>query len=283
MSKTDQFNTKVTPTWCPGCGAFGYFSALKQALVNLRLGPDDACLFYDIGCSSNMASFMNSYGFNGLHGRSLPAACGASLAHHKMPIISVAGDGGAFGEGLNHFIAACRANYNVTFTVVNNQLYSLTTGQTSPTTIKGRKTKSTPFGAIETQFNPLVAAITNHASFVARGFALNLPHLTDLLVKAIKNPGFSFIDVLTPCITWNKKEQPASWYQERVYTLDKEGYDLNKAIELSLEEPKKLPIGVFYKEPRPSYQDSLPQLKDKPLIEQSISNIDISKLIGEFI
>ena len=280
---TDKFNTRVSPTWCPGCGIFGYFTALKQTLTNLGLGPDDVCIFYDIGCSSNMASFMNSYGFNGLHGRSLPAACGASLAHHQIPIISVAGDGGAYGEGLNHFIATCRANYNVTFTVVNNQLYSLTTGQTSPTTQQGRKTKSTPFGAIETQFNPLVAAITNHASFVARGFSLNLPHLTDILTKAIKNPGFSFVDILTPCITWNKKNQPDAWYQERVYELDKDGYPLPQAIKLALEEPNKLPLGIFYQEKRPAYSASLPQLKDKPLVQQSIENIDIGELVKEFI
>jgi 2-oxoglutarate ferredoxin oxidoreductase subunit beta len=283
MSNINQYDTHITPTWCPGCGDFGAMLALKQALVKLNLGPDDVCLFYDIGCSSNMASFLKTYGFNSLHGRSLPAACGASLAHHQMPIISIAGDGGAYGEGLNHFIASCRANYNLTFFVFNNQLYSLTTGQASPTTLKARKTKSTPFGVIEEPFNPLAAAILNHASFVARGYSNEVEHLTDLTVKAIQNPGFSLLDVLTPCLTWNKKEQPVSWYQERVYKLDQEGYPQDKALQLAQEEPGKLPIGIFYQEKRPSYQASLPQLKDKPLVKQSIEKIDISELLKEFI
>ncbi len=283
MNNINQFNTHIAPTWCPGCGDFGGFLALKQALVKLNLNPDDICLFYDIGCSSNMSSFLKTYGFGGLHGRSLPAACGAALAHHQMPIISIAGDGGAYGEGLNHFIVACRANYNLTFFVFNNQLYSLTTGQTSPTTAKNNKTKSTPYGVIEEAFNPLVTAIVNHASFVARGFSGEVEHLTNLIVKAIKNPGFSLIDLLTPCVTWNKKVQPFSWYQERVYKLNKESYEQEKAIKLALEEPKKLPIGIFYQEKRPSYQQSLPQLKEQPLIKQSIANIDIGDLIKEFL
>ena len=280
---TKKFDTYVSPTWCPGCGNFGFFLALKQAFNKLGFTPDDICLTYDIGCSSNMASFMKTYGFNGLHGRSLPAAVGISLVHHPLLVIAIAGDGGAYGEGLNHFIAACRANFNLTFIVINNQLYSLTTGQTSPTTFKGRKTKSTPFGAIEKPFNPLVSAILNHCSFVARGFSGNIPNLTNLIVKAIKHNGFALIDVLGPCTTWNKKDQPFSWYKKRVYKLNKENYSKEKAIHLALEEPKKLPIGIFYREKRASYQGSLPQLKKQALIKQSISKIDIKKLVEEFI
>lgn len=283
MVDVNQYDSQIKPTWCPGCGDFGNFLALKQAFSKLGLGLDDLCLFYDIGCSSNMSSFVKTYGFGGLHGRSLPAACGASLAHHQMPVISIAGDGGAYGEGLNHFVSACRANYNLVFFVFNNQLYSLTTGQTSPTTIKGGKTKSTPQGVVETAFNPLVTAITNHASFVARGYSNDVNHLTELTVKAIQHQGFALIDVLTPCVTWNKKVQPVSWYQERVYKLDKEGYSKEEAIKLALEEPEKLPIGIFYKEERPSYQASLPQLKEIALIKQSIENINIETLVKEFI
>lgn len=277
------YNTRIKPNWCPGCGNFGIFLALKQAFINLKLDADKVCLTYDVGCSSNMAGFMNTYGFNGLHGRSLPAAVGISLAHHQIPIVAIAGDGGAYGEGLNHFIASCRANFNLTFIVSNNQLYSLTTGQTSPTTFKGRKTKSTPFGAIEEPFNPLATAIINHCSFVARGFSGNIKHLTKLITKAINHNGFSFIDVLSPCATWNKKNQPFSWYQERVYELKQDGYSREKALELSWQPPERLPIGIFYQEKRLSYQDNLPQIKSQPLIKQSIKKIDIKKLVEEFI
>lgn len=279
----DQYNTRIKPNWCPGCGNFGIFLALKQAFQQLKLQSDQVCLTYDVGCSSNMAGFMKTYGFNGLHGRSLAAAVGVSLAHHQMPIIALSGDGGGYGEGLNHFIASCRANFNLTFIVSNNQLYSLTTGQASPTTFKGKKTKSTPQGLIEKPFNPLATAIINHCSFVSRGFSGNINHLTNLIIKAIKHPGFALIDVLSPCATWNKKEQPFSWYQKKVYQLKKEGYPTNKALELAQEQPSKLPIGIFYQEKRPSYQACLPQIKSQPLIKQSIEKINIKESIAEFI
>jgi len=282
MTNNEQYNTRIKPNWCLGCGNFGLFLALKQAFSQLNLSPDEVCLTYDVGCSSNMAGFMNTYGFNSLHGRSLATGVGISLAS-QLPVISIAGDGGAYGEGLNHFIASCRADFNLTFIVSNNQLYSLTTGQASPTTFRNKKTKSTPYGLIEKPFNPLTSAIVNHASFVSRGFTGNIKHLTSLIIKAIHHPGFALIDVLSPCATWNKKEQPFSWYQEKVYQLKKEGYPFNKALELAQEQPKKLPIGIFYQEKRSSYQSCLPEIKQQPLNKQVIKNINIQKLIKEFI
>ncbi len=283
MIDTKIYDSSVFPTWCPGCGLFGAFGALKNAFAKLNFDLNDVCLSYDVGCSSNMANFTKVYGIGGLHGRSLPLACGISLAHHKMPVVAIAGDGGAFGEGLNHFIASCRANYNVTYIVLNNQLYSLTTGQASPTSFKGEVTKSTPFGIIEESFNPLYTAISNNASFVARGFAGDIIFLTDLIVKGIQHQGFAYIDVLTPCITWHNKTQPFSWYQEKVYKLEQEGYPKQKALQLSQEEPEKLPLGIFYKDNRPSYQANLPQLKNEALIKQKIDRVDISQSLKEFI
>lgn len=278
----NKYDSKIKPTWCPGCGNFSIFNAVKQAFEELNFGPDDVAAFYDVGCSSNWADFMTTYGFHGLHGRGLPPAAGASLAHHKMPILAIIGDGGCYGEGLNHFIAACRANYNVTLLVTNNQLYSLTTGQMSPTTQQGRKTKSTPHGALQKEFNPLTNAIINHCSFVSRSYAGEIKHIKDLLVKSFNHDGFSLIDVLQPCVTLNK-EQPYQWYKDRIYKLDQEGYEYHKAIKLAKEAPEKLPIGIFYKEDRPSYQQLLNQHKKEPLIDQDISSIDISKSLEEFV
>lgn len=278
----NQFDTKIKPTWCPGCGNFAIMGAVKKAFEKMQLAPDQIAAFYDVGCSSNWADFMKTYAFHGLHGRGVPPAAGASLANHEIPILAIIGDGGAYGEGLNHFISACRANYNLTMLVTNNQLYSLTTGQMSPTTYKSRKTKSTPEGALIKEFNPLENAIVNHCSFVSRGFANNINHLTDLLVKAMTHKGFALVDVLQPCITFNR-EQPINWYQERVYELEQEGYPYEKALTLAKEQPEKLPIGIFYKEKRQSYPEKLKQLNDKKLIDHDIQNININHLIQEFI
>lgn len=283
MADIKKYDSDFKPTWCPGCGAFGIFNSLKTVFDQQGWGLDDVCLTYDIGCSSNMANFIKVYGLGGLHGRSLPAACGVSLAHHQMPVIAIAGDGGAYGEGLNHFMAACRANYNLTYVVINNQIYALTTGQTSPTTAQGQKTKSTPFGAIEKPFNPLTAAIENEAGFVSRSYAANPQHMIKVLTAAIKHNGFALVDILSPCVTWQKKDQPFSWYHDRVYELEKKPYSKEEALEIARQEPEKLPIGIFYTNDRPSYQDKLPQLKNEPLVHQSIKTTDISPCLEEFL
>lgn len=278
---TNQYNTKIRPTWCPGCGNWAIFEALKEALQELNLPPYKVAVFYDIGCSSNMADFLNCYGFHGLHGRALPAAAGFSLANHEMTTIAVVGDGGIYGEGLNHFVASCRANYNLTAIVHNNQLYSLTTGQVSPTTEEERITETTPEGNPDLPFNPLATAIIHKAGFVSRGYAFENEHLKKLIISAIKHQGFSLVDVLQPCIVFNKKAQPPTWYQERIYKI-KEGLSYEEALKKCLEGPDKLPIGIFYTNTRKSLQERLEILKEKPLYKQSIEKIDISKFLSYF-
>lgn len=281
MTNNSTYDTCVTPTWCPGCGNFSIFEALKQALTELKLPPHKVAVFYDIGCSSNMADFLNTYGFHGLHGRALSAAAGFSVANHKMTTIAVVGDGGIYGEGLNHFISSCRANYNLTAIVHNNQLYSLTTGQVSPTTEETRITKTTPGGNLDLPLNPLATAIIHKAGFVSRGYAFEKEHLRKLVVKAINHQGFSLVDILQPCVAFNKKEQPLAWYQERVYKI-KENLGYDGALKKCFEGPDKLPIGVFYTNKRKSFQERLEILKEKPLAEQSIKKINISKFLNSF-
>lgn len=282
MTNPNTFNTRISPTWCPGCGDFGIWGAIKNSLVNQKLNSDQVLFVYDVGCSSNMADFLKTYGMHALHGRTIPVAIGAHLAHHQFPIVAIGGDGGIYGEGVEHFIEACRGNFNITALVHNNRLYSLTTGQRSPTAQKGKKTKSTPFGVIEIPFEPLKTAILHDAGFVGRGFAADIPHLTNLITQAMQHPGFSVIDILQPCPTFNK-DMPYSWYQERVYKLDSDkGLPKDQAFKVLDQDPDKLAIGVLYRSQRAPYHTQLPQLEKAPLIDQPIEAIDISDLVKDF-
>ena len=275
--------TTISPTWCPGCGNFAILGAIKAALDQLNLAPHQAAFVYDVGCSGNMADFVFAYGFHALHGRGLPPAAGIKLANHKLKVFVIIGDGGAYGEGVGHFLSLCRGNHDVTVLTHDNFLYSLTTGQKSPTTPKGQATPSTPNGVIEEAFNPLATALTNNASFVARGFAGDIPHLTKLLVAAVQHPGFALIDILQPCPTYNKS-RPYSWYREHVEYLDQLGHnptDLEAAWKAS-RKTDKLPLGIFYQIPRTPWHEHFPVLKDKALAQAPIDQIEITAALDEF-
>lgn len=275
--------TKISPTWCPGCGNFAILGAIKAALDQLGLKPHQAAFVYDVGCSGNMADFVFAYGFHSLHGRGLPPAAGIKLANHHLKVFVIIGDGGAYGEGAGHFLQLARSNHDVTVLAHDNFLYSLTTGQKSPTTPKGQQTPSTPSGTIDEPFNPLATALTNSASFVARGFAGDIPHLTNLLVAAVKHRGFSLIDVLQPCPTYNKS-RPYSWYREHVEYLDKLGHDptnLEAAWKASLK-TDKLPLGIFFQKARLPWHENFSLLKDKTLANSPIDNLDLTQALDEF-
>jgi len=284
MAKPQDFNTKVTPTWCPGCGNFGLWQAFKEALSEQGLEPHQVAMTFDIGCCGNAANWHNLYGFHSLHGRTVPVALGIKLTNSKLTVIADSGDGGGYGEGGNHFLHTCRTNVDITFVVHNNQIYGLTTGQASPTTDTGMETKTTPAGQIEQPFHPLQVAIAQGATFVARGFTGDTKHLKEIFKKAIQHKGFSLVDVLQPCITWNK-ENTFDWYRKRVYKLEDQNWDIknkDQALLKAGEWGQKIPIGVFYQESRPTYGDKLPQIKDKTLIEQGVKVGDITEFLEEF-
>jgi len=281
MENTDKYNTKIQPTWCPGCGNFGIFKALKDALAELKIEPYELAVVTDVGCSGNMADFIRCYGIHALHGRALPPAAGIKLANQELRVIAVIGDGGCYGEGLNHFVNLMRGNHDITVLVHDNFLYSLTTGQYSPTTPRGTKTKSTPFGSIEEAMSPLSLAVANSASFCARGYALEGEHLKNLIIKGIKHKGFSFIDILQPCVTFNKS-QTIEWYKKRVYKLENKFETRVEAFKES-QKNDKLGIGVFWEEKKPVYHEQVETLKAGPLVKQGIKEIDIGKLVEEFI
>ncbi|MDZ7586771.1 MAG: thiamine pyrophosphate-dependent enzyme [Patescibacteria group bacterium] len=276
MTTNYQRTTKINPTWCPGCGNFGILGALKLALDQLNISPHQLAFVYDVGCSGNMADFTYGYGFHSLHGRALPVAAGIKLANPKIPVIAIIGDGGCFGEGLAHFISLSRGNHDIVVLSHDNYLYSLTTGQMSPTTKKGTVTPSTPNGSLEETFNPIANAIINHATFVARGFAGNIPDLATIIIAAIKHRGFSFVDILQPCITYNK-DMPYDWYRNQIYQLGSTAYDpTNKilALQKSLE-TKQMATGIFYQTSKPTYHEQVLPSAPTTLAEADISNIKI--------
>lgn len=275
------YTTELLPTWCPGCGDFGIWMSLRDALAKLGIGPDDGLVVYGIGCHGNMHDWVNTYGIRALHGRTLPVAQGAKLANHKLPVIVVSGDGDCLGEGGNHFIHAAKRNPDITVLIHDNQVYGLTTGQASPTATKGFKTKSTPEGSADEPINPLALAITAGATFVARGFAGDIPGLTEIMKQAIEHKGFSVVDILQPCVTFDKVHT-YRWYRQRLYKMESVPKNKILALEKTMEWGDKIPVGIFYKEDKPTSEDREQALSDKPLVELPLAIENLDSLLSEF-
>ena len=218
------FKGPVEPDWCPGCGDFGVLNSLQRACAELGLKPHQILTVSGIGCSSNLPGYFNAYGMHTLHGRALAVATGAKLGNHELNVIVTGGDGDGYGIGGNHFSHTARRNVDLTYIVMNNQIYGLTTGQISPTSNQGMKTKSTPFGNVEMPANPITSSIMNGATFVARGYSSDVRHLTQLMKKAIQHKGFSLVDVFSPCVTFNH-DNDHSFFKGRVKKLEDEGHD----------------------------------------------------------
>lgn len=273
--------------WCPGCGDHGGLLAIKQAISELGIEPHKVVVTSGVGCSSKLPHYIKTYGFESLHGRSLPPATGIKFSNHDLKVISVGGDGDGYGIGVGHFVHSMRRNFDIIYMVLNNQLYALTTGQASPTTGKGIPTKSTPHGTIESPLNPIALALASNCTFVARGYAGDVRHLTDLLKAAINHRGFSFIDCLQPCVSFNKINTYA-YFQQHCYKLDEKNHDktsFNAAMEKAFEWEKadKIPIGIFYQKDAPTYEDEIYSIKNIPLYRHDVSNVNIQKLLDEFV
>lgn len=256
---------KVDPDWCPGCGDFGVLSALKQAIVELGLQPHEVMTVSGIGCSSNLPGYINAYGMHTLHGRALAVATGAQLANHELKIIATGGDGDGYGIGGNHFLHCMRRNVDLTYIVMDNQIYGLTTGQISPTSIKGMKTKSTPFGSVENPINPIPLAIAGGATYVARGFTGQVKHLVELIKGGIQHKGFALIDAFSPCVTYNL-DNSHEFFKQRTRTLEGMGHDpsnFSAAMEKAYMWGEVIPIGLFWKrEDLPSLDQLEPVLAE---------------------
>lgn len=236
--------------WCPGCGDFGILRALKNALAQAEIRPEQLLLVSGIGQAAKAPHYLNANVFNGLHGRGLPAAVGAKLVNPELIVVAESGDGCMYGEGGNHFLTAIRQNLDITILVHNNQVYGLTKGQASPTSDEGFVTKAQPEGVTATPFNPIAVAVAMHAGFVARGFSGSEDHLTDLIQRAIAYKGFSLIDILQPCVSLNRVNTFA-WYKRRCYELPPE-YDPSDwaaALEKAFEWGERIPLGVIHEDP----------------------------------
>ncbi|OGR51586.1 MAG: 2-oxoacid ferredoxin oxidoreductase [Elusimicrobia bacterium RIFCSPLOWO2_02_FULL_39_32] len=258
-----KFKSKIAPDWCPGCGDFGVLSALQKACANLNVETKDVLVVSGIGCSSNLPGFFGSYGMHTLHGRAVAVAEGAKLGNPDLTVVVTGGDGDGYGIGIGHFIHAMRRNINMTYIVMNNQIYGLTTGQCSPTTELHTQTKSTPEGSIEVPINPIQLALVSGATFVARGFSGSQDLLSDLMMKAIKHKGFSIVDVFSPCVTYNKKNT-YPWFRERVYNLQEDQHDTsdwNSAMKRSQEWNTRIPTGIFYQTDALTYEEQDPAFK----------------------
>jgi len=282
------YESVVEPDWCPGCGDFGVLRALELAAGKLGIQPKDLMVVSGIGCSSNLPGFIHTYGVHSLHGRAVAVASGIKLANHKLNVVITGGDGDGYGIGIGHFIHAMRRNLDLTYIVMNNQIYGLTTGQASPTTMKEMRTKSTPMGNVELPINPVALAMVSGATYVSRGFSGENKHLADLIAGAINHHGFSLVDVFSPCVTYNKLNT-YDYFRKRVYKLEaEEGYDpgnARMAVERSFEWGDRIPIGVFYRDQQPTYEDTEPALRSGPLVEQklSMSKEMFDELMEEFV
>ena len=284
MATIEQYHNEYENKWCKGCGNFGILDGMKDAFVNLGLAPKDVLLISGIGQAAKTPHFLNCNFFHTLHGRALAVATGAKLANHDLKIVVNSGDGDCYGEGGNHFMNAIRRNLDITLLVHNNQVYGLTKGQASPTAEIGFTTPLQPDGVIAKPFNPLTIALNLGAGFVARGFSNNRQHVSKLVQDAVNHKGFALVDILQPCVTYNKVNNHA-WYKKRAYDLYDTDYkpdNLDEALKLAQEWGDKIPIGVLYKKETTAFHEGIPALQDGTLISKSYDPQKVQSVLSNF-
>ncbi len=279
------FESNDPIAWCPGCGNFSILKALKQAFVELDKNASDIVIVSGIGQAPKTPHYLRCNTFNGLHGRTLPVATGIKLANHELTVLAEGGDGDGYAEGGNHFIHAMRRNIDITYLVHNNQVYGLTKGQTSPTSGLGFVTKTAPTGTISPPLNPLLLAIAANCSFVARGFAGEVEHLTDLIKAAIGHKGFAFIDILQPCVSFNRVNT-FKWYSDRIYSLDDDADhdtgDIMVAFKRAQEWGQRIPVGIIYRQQRPTLDEQQAAIARESLVKQNIDLSSFSNIFESF-
>lgn len=287
MATLKDFRNNIKPNWCPGCGDFSVQAAIQRAAANVGLEPEQLAVVSGIGCSGRISGYINAYGFHGVHGRSLPIAQGLKMANRELTVIAAGGDGDGFAIGMGHTVHAIRRNINITYIVMDNQIYGLTKGQTSPRSAEGFKTKSTPSGSIESALSPLEVALAAGATFVGQSFSSNLKQLTTLIEEGIKHEGFSFINIFSPCVTFNKVNT-YEWFKEHIVDLEETpDYDPSNRIAAmtKIMETNSLVTGLIYQDKtKKSYENLVAGFKPEGLAKQDlkISEQDFEKLVAEF-
>ena len=273
------FDTGVRPQWCPGCGNYGVLAAVRAALADLGFRREDVVAVAGIGCHGRMTEYLDVNAFHAIHGRAVPVAEGVKLANPKLTVLVHTGDGDAYAIGLSHLLHAARRNVGIKVIVHNNMVYALTTGQAGPTTPRGLKTRSTPYGSVEEPFNPLLLLLASGATFVARGFSDDVQHLKELVKRAILHKGFAVIDVIQPCVTFYDARQ---WFKERAYKLEDESHDpsdFRAALEKSLE-TERVPLGVIYEVEKPTFEELVLSREHPP---PALRNLKVKQPLGKLL
>lgn len=287
MATLKDFRNNVKPNWCPGCGDFSVQAAIQRAAANVGLEPEGLAIVSGIGCSGRISGYINAYGFHGIHGRSLPIAQGVKMANRDLTVIASGGDGDGFAIGMGHTVHAIRRNIDVTYIVMDNQIYGLTKGQASPRSAEGFKTKSTPLGTIESAISPLEVAMAAGATFVAQSFSSNLKQLTAVIEAGLNHKGFSLINVFSPCVTFNKVNT-YDWFKENIVDLDEiPDYDYtNRVMAMTkIMETNSMLTGIIYQnKDKKSYENSIPSFAKEGLSKQNLqlSEADFNKMLTEF-
>lgn len=287
MATLKDFRNNVKPNWCPGCGDFSVQASIQRAAVSKGLEPEQLAIVSGIGCSGRISGYVNAYGFHGIHGRSLPIAQGLKLANKDLTVIASGGDGDGFAIGMGHTVHAIRRNIDITYIVMDNQIYGLTKGQTSPRSSVGFKTSSTPQGSIESTLSPLEVAMAAGATFIAQSFSSNVKQLTAIIEEAMNHSGFAFVNVFSPCVTFNKVNT-YDWFKENIVELPEDGsYDPTDRVQAmsKIMETEGMLTGIIYQnKARKSYADLLPGFNDEALVKRdmNLSQADFDKLVSEF-
>jgi 2-oxoglutarate ferredoxin oxidoreductase subunit beta len=278
MVNIAEITTKELPNWCPGCGNFGILAMIKKAIVELEYDIKDIVIVSGIGCSSKISHYLKTYAYEGLHGRTMPAAMGIRLANPKLKVIVMGGDGDGYGIGLGHLMACARRNLDITYLVHDNEIYGLTTGQYSPTTPKGEISRSTPHGSIENPLVPLAVTITAGATFVARANAMDMSQSVDMIKKALSHTGFSHVDILQPCPSYNHLITP-QFLKEHCHAVPVSFNDRIEAYKYVMEENNQWATGVVYETSQATYEEeAYKNIKIQPL-DSKLDTIDVDELL----
>ncbi|BDG59056.1 2-oxoacid:ferredoxin oxidoreductase subunit beta [Caldinitratiruptor microaerophilus] len=267
------YKTSEKAWWCPGCGDFGVLAALQKALVELEIEPHNVAVVAGIGCSGKIGNYINAYNIHVTHGRTMPVALGLKLANRDLTVIAAGGDGDGYAIGMSHFLHAMRRNPDITYIVMDNRIYGLTKGQTSPTSQTGFETKSTPDGNLERPVQPIQLALAAGATYVAQGFSSNQKQLVRLIKGAIQHKGFALVNTFSPCVTFNKVNT-YDWFKEHLVDLDEvPDYDPHDRVAAMrfVAEHDGLVTGLIYQEPESiPFEEKLPGLGRRPLAAQDL-------------
>ena len=257
--KVSDYRSGVKPIWCPGCGDFAVLTSLMRALANLGIPPEQVAVASGIGCSSRFPAFIRTYGFHGVHGRPLPLATGIKLGNPSLTVVAVGGDGDGFSIGGGHLPHAARRDIELTYLVMDNSIYGMTKGQPSPTSPRGTKRKASPYGSLEAPLNPVLMALAYGATFVARAFSGQIKQLTAIIEAALQHPGFAFVDILSPCVTFFNTYDH---YRRITQPLpnDHDPADLAAAMRRA-QSVKPLYLGIFRQVEGPGYARRMAKLQ----------------------